>query len=259
MFYQFIDKWQALIGALVGAAAPISLWFLKELYRRHKNHKDNLYRFEKSLVHDINNVVDARNTIYNFIEDKLGELIKHIRQNNNDVYSIDVAFFPLFTVHSIDENIVSLNTGSGYLDNEIIRIFKMSNDFASAIDDLRQQFAYTAETSRNIAFMKLVSPVDQKDQYVQNIEAFREAVRRDLFDKNVKIYIRTLVSTRTGINFLRDIGIFRWQFKFSSRYRYFKNRQELKKFDEEIYERIDKFFKEKIDTQIKKIEVSYTK
>ena len=71
MLYQLIYKWQALIGALVGAAAPISLWFLKELYERRKNRKDNLYRLEKLLVYNINNVVDARNTIYNFIENKL--------------------------------------------------------------------------------------------------------------------------------------------------------------------------------------------
>ena len=260
MPYQFIYKWQALIGALVGAATPISLWFLKELYQRHKNHKDDLYRLEKFLVYNINNVVDARNTIYNFIENKLGELIERIKQNTDNAYSIDVAFFPLFTVHPIiDENIISLNTGSGYLDNKIIKIFKISNDFASAIDDSRRQFAYTAEISRNIAFMKLVSPVNQKYQYIQNIEAFREMVRRDLFDKNIKVYIQTLVSAHVGINFLRDIGIFRWRFKFSPRFRYFRNKQELKKFGEETHERLDKFFERKVDAQVKKIEILYTK
>lgn len=259
MSYQFIHEWQALIGALVGAATPISLWFLKEWYQKRKNHKDNLYRLEKLLVYNINNVVDARNTIYSFIENKLEELIEHIKQNNDKAYSIGVAFFPLFTIHPIDENIISLNSGSGYLDNKMIKIFKMSRDFASSIDDSRRQFAYTIEVSRNIAFMKLVSPVDQKNQYIQNIEAFREMMRRDLFDKNIKTYIQTLVSARVGINFLRDIGIFRWQFKFSPRYRYFKNRRELKKFCEETHKRIDKFFKKKVDTQVEKIEALYTK
>lgn len=252
-------KWQALIGALLGAAAPISLWFLKEWYQRRKNHKNNLYRLEKFLVYNINNVVDARDTIYNFIENKLGELIEHIKQNSDKTYSIDVAFFPLFMAHPIDENIISLNSGSGYLDNKMLKIFKMSKDFASAVDDSRRQFEYTLETSRNIAFMKLVSPVDQKNQYIENIEAFRTMVRRDLFDKNIKVYIQTLVSARIGINFLRDIGIFRWQFKFSPKYRYFKNKQEFKKFCEGTHKRIDKFFKEKVDTQVKEREASYAK
>jgi len=259
MLYQLIYKWQALIGALVGAAAPISLWFLKELYERRKNRKDNLYRLEKLLVYNINNVVDARNTIYNFIENKLKELIERIKQREDGAYSIDTAFFPLFTVHPIDENIISLNTGSGYLDNKMIKIFKMSKDFASAIDDSRRQFTYTVEISRNMAFMKLISPADQRNQYIQNIEAFREMVRQDLFNKNIKTYIQILAFGRVGINFLRDIGISRWQFKFSPKYRFFRSKRELRKFGEATHERIDKFFKTKVNTQIKEAKALYKK
>ena len=259
MLYQLIYKWQALVGALIGAAVPISLWLLKEWYQEHKNRRDDLYHLEKLLVYNINNVDIARNDINSFIKNKIGELIKHIKQNNHDkTYSIDTAFFPLLATHPIDENILSINTGSGYLDNKMIKIFKMSKDFALAIDDSRRQFEYTVEINRNIAFMKLISPPNQKNQYIQNIEAFREMVKRDLFEGNIKPYIRILISARVGIDFLRDVGIFRWRLKFSPRFKCFKNKQELKKFIEGTGERIDAFFKKRVDKQIQKIEALHT-
>lgn len=258
MYYQFIYEWQALIGALVGAATPISLWFLKELYQDYKNRRKKLDYLEKLLVYNINSVIDARNTINSFLENKLRELIQWISESNEKTYSVETAFFPLFSMHPIDENILDFCTGSGYLDDKMIQVVRMSKDFSLGIDDLRRQFAYTLEINRDMAFKKLIPPDDQKNQYKINIEEFRKTVKQDLFEKNIKTYIRLLATVRIGVNTLRDLGVVRWRFKFSPSFRYFRNNRDLQKFRKEAFERIDKFLKEKIDTQVEEFENFYT-
>lgn len=259
MPYQFLYEWQTLIGSFLGATTPISIWFLTEWYKKHNNRKKHLYNLEKLLVYNINNLIDARNTINHFISVRLLELVDNIKSRiGEDVYSCDIAFFPLFSIHPPDENILEINTESGYLDNKLIQTIKMSKDFAIAIDDLRQQFMNTIQVNRDMAFSKLNPPKFQNEAYLRNIEEFRNVVKRDIFEKNIKVYMRTIVSTRVALNVFRDLGIIRWRFKFEPHFKYFKNRQDLKKFRDNIYELIDKFLEEKINFEVNKMEDFYS-
>ncbi len=258
MLRDFLYEWQTLIGAFLGAATPISLWFLTEWYQSREKQKEHLYRLEKFLVYSINNAIDAHETTKYFIENRLMELINNINERTkNDIYSVDTAFLPLLSMHNIDENLLNINTGSNYIDNELFQVFKMSKDFAIGIDDLRQQFMNTIQVNREMSFKKLNSPKIQNEAYKINIQDFINTVNRDFFDKNVKIYIQSLVSTRVGLNTLRDMGIIRWQIKFGPDFKYFKNKQNLKKFYDNTHEHINTFLKEKVDIEVKKIESSY--
>lgn len=250
----FIYEWQGLIGSLLGAATPISLWFLTEWHRKRSERKKHLYNLEKFLVYSINNAIDAYNTINHFIEKRLSKLIEHVKENNNNgAYSVDNAYFPLFSVYPINENVLDVDTESGYIDNKIIQIMKLSKDFALSIDDLRRQFTDTMKINRSMAFNRLNPSHIHNETYIRNLEEFKTIVKQDMLEKNVKIYIKILVNARVGVNTLRDIGVNHWRFKFSPSFKYFKDQRELKKFKDSTFERIDQFLEEKINAQLEEI------
>ena len=258
MSYELLYEWQTLIGAFLGAATPISLLFLTEWYKKRKEHKEHLYRLEKFLVYCINDTIDSSLTIKKFVDDRLTELIDNINERTkNGIYSVDAAFFPLTSRHSIDEAFFDVDTGSGYLDNKLLQVLKTSKDFATAIDDARQQFTNTIQVNRDMSFGKLNPAKIQNEAYKTNIQDFMKMMKRDLTDNNTKIYMRILLSARVELNALRDIGVIRWRLKFEAHFKYFRNRQDLKRYFDNTYERIDKFFEKEIDTEFKKMESLY--
>ena len=52
---------------------------------------------------------------------------------------------------------------------------------------------------------------------------------------------------------LRKIGLKRWRIKFSPKFKFFMNKKEVKKFEDETFNRMDQFFKKEVDDQIKEI------
>ncbi len=249
-------EWKTLVGALLGAATPISLWFLRELYKEHANHKEYLYCLERIIGYNINGVIDARNTINHFIKNRLPKLIRRIDQSGNS-YFVGSAFLPLFTVHPINEDVFKSTTGSVYLDDKMIQLFKISKDFMVAIDDLRQQFIYTVDLNREIATKKLNTAQQQNNEYKMNIQEFIKTVEQDLFEKNIKTYIQVLSTARISINTLQNIGLPLWKFKFEGHFKFFKNKRDFKEFRSKTFERIDKFLEEKVAKQIEEIEREY--
>lgn len=253
MLYQFIFDWQQLIGAFIGAITPLSLWFFYQWEQKRRKHKKDLYYLEKTLVYNINNVIDARTTIRIFI-DKLDQLIKNIDSNDDLQYSVDTAFFPLFHASPIDENLLKISSGSGYLDNRIVQLLRMGKDYALAINDARNQFRETIKMNKEMAFYKLNAPGPQKKLYKQNINDFIEAIEKDFFKKNTKIYLKKLVSTRVVLNEIRNKGIMKWRFKFEPHFKYFENQSDLKIFKNETFNRIDQSIKEKTEIELVKLD-----
>lgn len=248
-----LKNWQNLLGAFLGAAIPISFWFYIEWYRKRKKFKEGLYYLEKLLVYNINAVGESHRTIKDFIKNRLVELIDRIDQATVEKrYAVHTAFLPLFS-YPTDENLFSINTNSGYLDNKLLQIFGMTKDFSLAIDDLRNQFSSTVELNYKLAFGKLNGPVPQNNEYKKNIEEFIKVVERDLFGKNEKIYIKALVSTRVAVSKIRDIGLQRWRIKFSPSFKFFMDNKKLEKFKSETFDRIDQFLKKEVDVQIEEI------
>ncbi len=258
ILYKFLFDWQSLIGAFVGASLPLFFWFFTEWYKNKKLQKQNLILTEKFLVHNINNFVDNRKTVKKFIEVKLKKLINIISERTkNDVYSLDIAFFPLFSLNSPDQKIFEIIPQSDYVNNKILQAFRLSHDFEAMIKDARKQFAHTVDINREMASGKLNSPSVQNSVYADNIRGFIDFTNKELIENNMDIYLEVLVSALISVRSLRNMGTFRWRLKFSSKFRYFCNKKEQKKFDEETYDRIESFLKPQIDDQISEIEKDY--
>jgi hypothetical protein len=101
---------------------------------------------------------------------------------------------------------------------------------------------------------KSISPEAQCANYLRNIKEFRDVVEKYLYHQDVKIYLETLVSSRIAVNNYRELGFFRWQYEFSPSFKCFKNKKTLKKYNDEMFERIDKFFEEKNREEFERIE-----
>lgn len=256
---QFIYDWQTLVGSLLGAGVPISLWFIKENYENYKIHKEYLDRLVKIIISNLNYVKDVHNIMNRFVKNNLQEVINNIDQRTkSNQYSFDNTFLPLIP-HPIDDHIFNDSTKSNYLDNKILQAFKMSKDIATGIDDLRGQLANTLEINRNMIFNKANDPQIQNDLYKSNIEDFKKIIEHDILGSQLKIYLRVLASAYVGINFLQNHGILYWQFKFQPHFKFFKSKKNLQRFKEDLlFHSIDKFFKEKVDAQVSRVETFFT-
>lgn len=251
-------NWQTLAGSAIGIILPIMFWYLKGLYEAKKEHKKNLIYLEKYLVNAINSTYDTRRTIEKFLNNQFQKLKKNIETRDDNCYSIDCAFFPFIGTDFIDYKILSINTKSGYLDNKMALVLRNLKDLTASIDDLRRQFTNTVDKNERMASKKLNSPSVQNDMYKKSLEEFEKELKRVMLDKNIKTAIHTLVSSNIILLEFRKIGVRKWRRKFAGTFlKYFKNKKELNKFKESVIDRIDEYFKEKIDKEIEVLEKNY--
>lgn len=250
-----LKEWQDFAGAVIGAGIPISFWFFKEWRQRKKKLKQNLDSVEKMLVYELNKVISARQTLKKFLDVQLADLKKSTEEYQKlGKYSLGVTFIPLFSVDPIEENLLQLEIESGYLANKITQIYAMSKDFSLMIDDLREQFKEMIRTNKEISMGKLNEPKAQNAFFLKNIEGFEKMMAEDIFGKNIPIYIRILVITRTVTTTIRKIGMLRWKSRFAPHFKYFKNKHALIDFYKNTFDRMEAFFQEEINQQIKEIE-----
>jgi hypothetical protein len=253
-FINILKNWQSILGAFLGAATPISFWFYIEWNRRREKQKESLYYVERLLVYNINAVIESHKTIKIFIENHLARLIEGINQATEEGrYATHTAFLPLFS-YPVDEGLFNISTNSDYLDNKLLQACGMTKDFSLAIEDLRNQFSSTIETNQKMAFDKLNGPKAQNEEFKKNVQEFIRIIERDLFEKNEKVYLKILISTRITAKKLYKIGLWRWRMKFSSSFKFFINKKRLEKFRKEAFDHIDDFFKEEVDAEVRRIE-----
>jgi len=232
---------------------PFLLWWIAEKYRQSRERKEYLYYLERVLVDQINMINDADQTIRTFLEEKLGELLNNIQSNPSEVYSVDQAFFPMFSLRSLGEEVHLRTTKSSYVDNKIGQSYKLSKDMPLIADDLRRQFSQAIEINKEISFSKSNAPGPQRKMYISNIESFREAVTRDMLEKNIPIYIKTLVETRVALNSLAKMGLRKWRWQFDPRFRFFITQKAYKEAAASNYEKMSAYFVAEVEKQLLEI------
>ncbi|MHA1657853.1 MAG: hypothetical protein ACTSUT_01860 [Promethearchaeota archaeon] len=254
----FIDNWQTLVGSAIGIILPIAFWYYKRYCDKKEKHKEILDYLEKYLVNATNSIYDTRFTIEKFLNNQFKGLKENVKMRNDSCYSTDYAFFPFIGMDFIDYKILSINTKSGYLDNKMALVLRNLKDLTASIDDSRRQFTHTVDMNNEMASKKLNAPSVQNSMYKKNLEEFEKMIREIILGKNIKTAIYTLTSSRIVLLELRKIGVKKWKRKFAgTSFRYFKGKKELNKFKKSVPDRIDEYFKEKIDKEIKKLEKGY--
>ncbi len=256
--YRFIENlhyWQELIGAIIGASTPFLLWWFAEKYQQRKIYLERLDYFQRLLADQIDNLVEVKNTIRLFIEKKLPKLVENVRSVESSQYHIGPAFFPLFSVRSLTEEIQGFSTKSGYLDNKLAYSYKLSKDLPLIIDDCRRQFGTLVQTNKEISLAKLNSAQAQKFSYMEEIERFSKTIQEEILKNNIPIYLKILVQTRISLAELRGVGIMRWNLRFNKKFRFFWTRSDYRLSLKATHDNIDDFFKKDFSDHLREIEI----
>lgn len=253
-FISFLDRWQDLVGALIGAFSAFAVWWIAKRVDDKEKNIQNLVYLERLLVDQLNSVNEARNTLSLFIKGNLQELINNIGKNPPAAYSVDFTFVPLFPVRLIDEAVQRIQTKSGYIDNKIARAYKMSHELSHSIADMRRQFDETVETNKSISFNKLNNPVDQKQAYKRNIEGFRDLITRDILNKNFPIYLKVIAEARVALEEFSNLGKRKWRYKYDLRYKFYLTKADYLIAKEKFYKEMDNHFAPRVQELLRQLD-----
>lgn len=213
-----------------------------------------MYYLERLLVDQINYLLQSKKTIRHFINTNLETLINDIKSRGEKEFSIDYAFFPLFSVIPINDDIHKINTRSGYIDNKIAKTNQLSREIPQIIKDSRDQFNSTIEINRNLALSKVNPPTTQKNDYIENINNFKKMIEEDLLGQNFSTYLLVLTQTREALNEFRKIGLRKWRLKFDPKYRFFINKKQYGKAKDETFNKIEKYFEQRVQERVSEYE-----
>lgn len=244
---EVIFKWQTLVGSAVGAVTPLFILWYAEWYKEKKEDEQYLYFLQRSIVDQINLVVEMRETIIIFLDSKISVLLNNIDSNPSSAYSVDGIFLPMFSVRSLPEEVNSRSSNSGYIDNKIGKIYAISKDLPHIVDDIRLQLKHTIEMNEKIAFGKLNSPEVQKDQYKRNVQDYEKVLKEDILGKNIPVYLKLLAQSLVAVKKKSNTKSFFWKIKFDPKYRFYITNKAYLRDREKIMEKLDQYFKSEVD------------
>jgi hypothetical protein len=230
---------------MLGAATPISLWLLAQWYEMHESRKDNRYRLLKFIGFNLNGLVQARETVTGFLEEKIPATIAKIDESSaRSSYAMGTAFFPLFAIHPIEGDILGASTGSGYLDNQALQILQMAKDFALAVDDLRRQFDFTIQSNRELCLAKVDAPRILNEAFKANLQEFASVARAQILEINCNVYLKTLVTAQVSLQVYEELGPIHWHLRFGLHFKYFRDKNAMTTYTKGAQERISRFLED---------------
>jgi hypothetical protein len=248
-------KWQELIGAIIGILGSFILWWSAQKYTDYAKRRENLYYIEKSLIDQIISLIENHKTIKSFIDEKLNKLINEPRNESGQQYSVDVAFFPLFSIRSLGADFTKISTGSGYIDNSLIRVYGLSNDLPHIIEDCRRQFDKVLSFNQEISFNKLNDPLPQRQNYISNLINYRNTLTKEILENNIPIFLKNLTESLILIQELRTIGVWRWKWRFDNKYKFYWKNETYLKDKLTTFDNIDKYFEVRIKEKLATFEL----
>ncbi|MBI4449966.1 hypothetical protein HY634_02825 [Candidatus Uhrbacteria bacterium] len=251
MTIEFLRQWQELTGSLIGASAPLLLWFVIGWVKERREFRG----LDKTLNHHINAVLGVRLEIRLFAEDKLPKLITAIGNTGPTEYAASTLYLHLFAVPVLDEGTLRVNSGSSYFEQQIALLIRMSKNFQLSVDDVRRQLEGTVATNKEIAFRKLIPPSNANKQFKENLENFQRTIQIEFLELNVPNYIQQLVKAQVVLHEILRRGIFRWRRKVCpTSFRYFRNKNALVEFRSSTYDRIERALGHKVIEEVSRLE-----
>ena len=209
-------NWQQLLGSLIGAATPLTLFFITESYQRKKIRKEFLLTLEKGIITAINNLSDVDRMLHIFLEVTLKRFENRVTEDNAlDRHSVGQVFVPLSSTYTFDKEMIKETTGSFYLENLVLDIVSTSQEMPILLQDIGRQLDRTLSLNTQIALMKLNSYAAHNQSLLDNIEEFQKFLRSQTFGVNIPIYLRKLVQTLVALQEMNKLGLGGWKQKFN--------------------------------------------
>ena len=253
-----LHEWQDLAGAFIGAFSAFAVWWIAEKFKKYNERNDNLYYLQKAIIDQMNTILETRRTIDNFLHEKLDKILTEKKLTSANTYTIDQAFFPLFSTRPLNDEILKIASGSVYIDNKVSKAYNMSQDLPHMIEDLRRQFEATLYLNKEMVFGKLNSPGNQSDLYLKHISAYKNIIEEQILKTNIPIYLKVLTESLVPIEEMRDIGIIRWYLKFAAKYKFFLTRKDFKKAVNDTAKNMEHYFQQLVEERLEQIEKEYS-
>ena len=204
--------------------------------------KEDLIFVEKELVAAINNLAEIKRTLNDFLVTNLFKLKKIIKESDQmEAHCGSSAYLPMFHVNELDVNLKHVRAGSGYLDNEIIKVISYSGELNVQMKDIRLQFENTVSDAKHLATNKINSYEFHNSSYLRNIENYEEMIKRDVVGKNIYTYLKALTKTYVTSMEIRKLGKWRWRQKFSSSFKFFLNKKKHVEYKKDAIKRVDEY------------------
>ncbi len=239
-----VYEWQELIGALIGAATPLAVFFITTWYRKKNDQEEYLLLLEKNLVTAINNLIEIDTMLHTFKDNNLKRLKERVEKENAlGQISVGQVFVPLSWTFTFDKDLFKQTTGSAYLENLMLQVISISQEMPILLEDISRQFDRTLTLNTQIGLMKLNTPNVHNQTLRDNLLEFENFLDLQVFGNNIPVYLRILVQAKVAIRTRIDMGIRKWKKTFSF----------SKPFSVETAQKMTEYFRPNINREINEL------
>lgn len=246
----FLDHWQSLSGALIGAALPISFALFLRWLESRKELSRGLGKIEKMLVLAVNSLYEAKESLELFL-DRIREFRQELEKSEDASFTLDSTNFPSCKVE-VSEIFLNTKTRSLYLGNNLMRGYILLKNINSALLELREEFQLLKQRNFDIVLSGKVTPEDQKRLRIGQLVAIEDVLSKIVLSQNIPITVKSLLKSRIILSkYLKSFGIGkinRWYFDG------FNGKSVL---DEKGQENVEKKFEKELNAEFLKVEGSY--
>ncbi|MBP9732640.1 MAG: hypothetical protein KBD29_04250 [Candidatus Magasanikbacteria bacterium] len=244
-------KWQELSGAIIGASTPIIIALIGLYLRRKSRHKEKLKQLDRTLVLAIKTTIESKATLENFFL----KVLKPYVENGfipDQKYQLDLVFIPAVVGTGLSLDVKDIDSGSGYIDSNILLCLALSRDFELSLSDSRRQLGDTYQLYKELALSGKVTPQEQVGHLKNAITSFSEAFYNILVKHNAQVLSDKLIQTKIALDYFQSHPLL-WRLKFTRSFRLYKNQVNFENGMEEIFKKIDDFFLSKFTSEQERV------
>ena len=262
LFINFLDKWQTLVGAALGAflavIGSLITYAINSANGRRKERKEFLRQIEISMARSLNDTFTLREQLKWFSQ-RVKDLAAESRSITDDrIFFLNRINFPTTREIYRDIGMPNFKVKSYYLHNKIMwidagvkemneTVLNLKNDF----EDLIRQNELLVAVMRNNP-----NPRMQRESYERNLESFAGAID-EYISKSIKQGVEIMTQVKIYNEKLRSKhGYWFWWKQEGTKFKYFRNKKKQKAFSRNLdsLDRIDGAINKEVETVIAKAE-----
>ncbi|MFA6897085.1 MAG: hypothetical protein WCQ96_02265 [Patescibacteria group bacterium] len=233
---KLIYDWQNLIGAFLGAAAPIFFWFYMEFHNKRKKRFEDLDYLKRVIATSISTVESAYMNATNFTDNVLEEFIMHVRECYDvKSYAAHTISLPQFYIHTINEDIAKINIDNLYLEDKIATALMSSRDFVMMVDDYRNELKSIIDDNKLVVINHLNPPRGQCTELIFEIEEYRDDMKKVFIGQGIPQFLKSLFTAYVTIDIMTLVEQ-RWKFRLVLRLKSLSKRERYRTYREKFYE-----------------------
>ena len=139
-------------------------------------------------------------------------------------------------------------TNSSYIENLKLDVFSTSQELPLLLQDISRQFDRTINLNTQVGIGKLNSPDMHNKIFLQNLDEFKIFLSKQIFEHNIPVYLKKLVSTLVALQKMNKLGLKKWRQTFP-----FKP-----PFSNDVSDKMTEYFKKEVDEYISNLQKDFT-